>query len=76
MRILGRGNKSKYGNLPAWGRRRKPLAGEAGCRNFRLRRAGYGCSAGLAGRGVDFVLGHMWNFIIGCASGDVVNFSF
>ena len=42
MRILGRGNKSKYGNLPAWGRMRKPLAGEAGCRNFRLRRAGYG----------------------------------
>ena len=42
MRILGRGNKSKYGNLPAWEKIRKPLAGEAGCRNFRLRRAGYG----------------------------------
>ena len=33
-------------------------------------------SAGLPGRGVDFVLGHMWNFIIGYVSGDVVNFSF
>lgn len=32
-------------------------------------------SIGYAGRG-DFALEHTWNFIIGCAFGDAVNFHF
>lgn len=34
------------------------------------------CRLGRQGIFVDFTLGHMWNFIVGCVSEDAVNFHF